>query len=73
MPGCSVADDLDHGFADPAEGRLQAALRYRMDGSCPAPTGTAGPESAPEIARKSLRLGTLSDRNPGLKVMRPEY
>ena len=35
VPGCVVADDFDHPLGDPAEGRLQAALRYREDGSCP--------------------------------------
>lgn len=35
ISGCVVADDFDHAFGDPAEARLAAALRYRMDGSCP--------------------------------------
>lgn len=37
IPGCAVADDFDHPFGDPEEGRLSAALQYRRDGSCPAP------------------------------------
>ncbi|MEE8399909.1 MAG: S41 family peptidase [Desulfobacterales bacterium] len=39
VPGCSVADDFTHAFADPDEGRLAAALAYRIDGTCPAATG----------------------------------
>ena len=38
IPGCAVEDDFAHQFGDPAEARLAAALRYRVDRSCPAPT-----------------------------------
>ncbi len=71
VPGCSVADDFRHAFADPDEGRLQAALRYRMDGSCPAPTGVAGRERGLDIDAKSLALGASLQREPGLKVLQP--
>ena len=37
ITGCAVADDFDHMFGDPAEARLAAALRYRVDGTCPTP------------------------------------
>jgi len=47
LPGCSVADDFNHALGDPAEGRLAAALGYRVDQSCPAPTsGSAAPDTA---------------------------
>ena len=59
VPGCSVADDFEHGFANPEEARLQAALRYRMDGTCPAPTGIGDKRRVLGIERKSLALGTL--------------
>ena len=36
LPGCSVADDFSHALGDPAEGRLAAALGYRVDQGCPA-------------------------------------
>ena len=72
IPGCSVADDFEHGFADPEEGRLQAALRYRMDGMCPAPTGIAGARSDREFERKSMAIGTLADQRRGLKVLTRE-
>lgn len=39
IPGCSVADDFTHALGDPAEARLKAALAYRIDGSCPSPSG----------------------------------
>ena len=37
VPGCEVADDFNHGFGDPDEARVAAALRYRADGTCPPP------------------------------------
>ena len=72
VPGCSVADDFEHDFADPEEARLRAALRYRTDGTCPAPTGIGDKRRVLGIERKSLALGTPLDRNPGLKVVRPD-
>lgn len=44
VPGCTVADDLDHLLGDPAEARLAAALYYRDNGSCPSATGAAAAE-----------------------------
>lgn len=35
VPGCTVNDDLDHGFGDPNEALLSAALHYRNTGICP--------------------------------------
>ncbi len=59
VPGCVVADDFNHAFADPREGRLQAALSYRANGTCPAsPGGVArvfafkGQSAAPDIGLK---------------------
>jgi len=43
VPGCSVADDFTHALGDPAESRLAAALAYRENPSCPAPSGIAPP------------------------------
>jgi hypothetical protein len=43
VPGCSVADDFTHALGDPAEGRLAAALAYRENPTCPAPSGLAPP------------------------------
>ncbi len=41
VPGCSIADDFTHALGDPLEGRLAAALAYRINQSCPAPSGLA--------------------------------
>ena len=73
VPGCSVADDFGHGFADPEERRLQAALRYRADGACPAPTGTGAPPGGTGIERKSLALRDPRAGATGLKVLRADY
>jgi hypothetical protein len=52
LPGCSVADDFSHQLGDPAEGRLSAALGYRLGGaaSCPAPPAVS---SAPRAGATS--------------------
>jgi carboxyl-terminal processing protease len=36
LPGCAVADDLNHALGDPNEARLSAALGYLVNQSCPA-------------------------------------
>ncbi|MFM7119496.1 MAG: S41 family peptidase, partial [Gammaproteobacteria bacterium] len=41
VPGCAVADDLDHALGSDAEARLAAAIGYRSNGTCPAPTTSA--------------------------------
>lgn len=41
LPGCSVADDFTRALGDANEGRLAAALAYRMGAVCPAPSGFA--------------------------------
>lgn len=35
LPGCEVADDFSRQLGDVQEGRLAAALQYRIDGTCP--------------------------------------
>ena len=51
LPGCSVADDFGSALGDPAEARLAAALAYRENGTCPAPSGVSRPGvAAAEIA-----------------------
>ncbi len=37
-PTCSAADDFTKQLGDPAEGRLAAALSYRLTGICPTPS-----------------------------------
>jgi hypothetical protein len=51
LPGCSVADDFSHALGDPAEGRLAAALGYRVDQGCPAATsGSAATATARDLS-----------------------
>ena len=71
LPGCFVPDDFEHGFGDPAEARLKAALGYRADGSCPCP---AGSDCAPQATAKRQATGPEWTPNPlhGLKIALPE-
>ena len=61
LPGCAVADDFSRALGDPAEGRLAAALQYRVDGTCPVAAagkraGTlAQALSEPRLLRSALR------------------
>ncbi len=54
VPGCSVADDFTHALGDPAEGRLAAALAYRENPTCPAPSGMALPGQLKTMAGTDL-------------------
>ena len=54
MPGCSVADDFTNPLGDPAEGRLAAALAYRENPTCPAPSGMAPPGQLKTMAGTDL-------------------
>jgi hypothetical protein len=57
LPGCAVADDLEHALGDPKEGRLAAALGYLANGTCPAPSAVpsvAGEAQAPVAGEGSL-------------------
>ena len=64
VPGCSVADDFTHGFGDPDEGRLAAALAYRVDGSCP--------ESSGSLTRRITSIGQDLSSVDG-KVNKPPW
>ncbi len=71
VPGCLVADDFEHSLGDPAEGRLQAALQYRIDGSCPEPSGFAGREMTASKGPGGVAAGLSVGADPlrGLKVV----
>jgi len=58
VPGCSIADDFTNALGDPSEGRLSAALAYRVGGACPAPSGL-GPQT--QILAKRARAGAEGD------------
>jgi carboxyl-terminal processing protease len=73
-PTCAVADDFSHPLGDAAEGRLAAALSYRVTGSCP-PVTTAALQSgllstgepllsgkSPARSSRLLREGAFSPR-----------
>ena len=59
VPGCSVADDFASQLGDPTEARFAAALTYRDMGTCPAPTGAAGPGLSTLGTPTTLRDGVV--------------
>jgi len=61
VAGCSVADDFDHALGDPQEARLEAALGYMVNGSCPAALAT--PSAVEGGGAQLVREGTLQ-RSP---------
>jgi hypothetical protein len=65
-PGCSVADDFSSQLGDAAEARFAAALTYRDTGTCPSPTGVAGPGLSKPGTPQTLRDGVVV-KSPWLK------
>lgn len=61
-PGCAVADDLTRPLGDESEGLLAAALQFRADGTCPAPSAAKTAAAAEKGAEAGL---ALSDTAPG--------
>ena len=57
VPGCFVTDDFDHALGDPAEARLEAALGYMVNGTCP--VVPAGPSAVEAGEIQTRREGTL--------------
>jgi hypothetical protein len=50
VPGCAVADDFDHALGDPKEARLEAALGFLVNRTCPAPSAVpAAVEGGPAM------------------------
>ena len=70
LPGCMVPDDFEHGFGDPAEARLAAALQHRVDGTCPCPGGSACPAGA-RTKRHATGIEWVPKRLHGLKIASP--
>lgn len=66
VAGCAVADDFDHAFGDTREARLNAALGYRSDSSCPEPPATAGNTVLATV--DSLEGGLLRSKMHGLTI-----
>jgi C-terminal processing protease CtpA/Prc len=53
VQGCSVADDFTHLLGDSEEGKLSAALQYRVDQTCPEAIGfspTQSTNSLPDLS-----------------------
>ena len=71
LPGCSVPDDFEHGFGDPAEARFNAALRYRDLGQCPCPEGYACAAEA-VAKRQATGIEWAPKRLHGLKIATPD-
>ncbi len=65
VPGCLVADDFDHPFGDTREARLNAALAYRTETTCPEARATASRTVLPTV--DSLG-GPLKSRMHGLTI-----
>ena len=59
VPGCSVADDFTHDLGDPEESRLAAALTYRVDGTCPEPSGISVQEIHDDMTGLSAADGRV--------------
>ncbi len=68
LPGCAVADDFEHGFGDPNEARLAAALHYRERSACPCPD--CAPAAAAKRQAEGIPLAPMGMR--GLKIAFPE-
>jgi len=66
VAGCAVPDDFDHAFGDTRESRLNAALGYRSDSSCPEPPATAGDTVLATV--DSLEGGLLRSKMHGLTI-----
>ncbi len=61
LPGCSVGDDFGHELGDRDEGRLAAALAYRLDQGCPA-AATASRNA--DLARGASATDGLARKSP---------
>lgn len=66
VDGCAVDDDFNHAFGDTQEARLNAALAYRSDTSCPEPPAAAGNTVLATV--DSLEGGLLRSKMHGLTI-----
>lgn len=66
LAGCAVGDDFDHAFGDTREARLNAALAYRRDTSCPEPPIGTGNTVLATV--DSLEGGLLRSKMHGLTI-----
>ncbi|GGI85351.1 S41 family peptidase [Shewanella gelidii] len=68
VPGCAVADDFSHKLGDPAEHMLASALQYRIDTTCPSPTGAKAFISRSAQQNTSDANLALEDRRAQTKI-----
>ena len=73
LPGCAVADDFEHRLGDLQEARLQAALRYRADGDCPAPSGLAARPAQWSLGQPGLAIAEPPALLHGVKIPLPPH
>ena len=73
LPGCAVADDFEHRLGDLQEARLQAALRYRADGDCPAPSGLAARPAQWSLGQPGLAIAQPPALLHGVKIPLPPH
>ena len=66
VAGCAVGDDFDRAFGDTREARLDAALTYRSDASCPEPPAAAG--NTVLATADSLEGGPIRSKMHGLTI-----
>ena len=66
VTGCAVGDDFNHAFGDTREARLNAALAYRTDTSCPKPPAATGNTVLATV--DSLEGGLLRSKMHGLTI-----
>jgi carboxyl-terminal processing protease len=62
LPGCAIADDLNHPLGDTGENMLATALAYRSTGACP--VLSVGLEQAQSAARAGAPTGGFMLRGP---------
>jgi C-terminal processing protease CtpA/Prc len=69
-PTCQVSDDLNYPLGDIREARLDAALYYMSNNSCPPATTVPLPKAALTSAIPGSGDGQLLNQRPGLKLLR---
>ncbi|MEO8056883.1 MAG: S41 family peptidase [Burkholderiales bacterium] len=62
VPGCVVADDLNHALGDPGEAMLATALGYRSTGTCP--VLSVGMDQVQSAGRSAAAASAFMVRGP---------
>jgi hypothetical protein len=64
VPGCSVADDFNGALGTAGEGRLAAAMNYRINSTCPAATGLDAVTPLAEAQPYGTEYGSAAIERP---------